>query len=775
MSVSRLLQHFLQHRFLRLAGSQLVAVAIFVALSFVLLRVRKLGTEIVEQFKASSLMLSVPAVEGSATENPEGSPRYCALPTIVVHALLVVAIAIPAFWFNRANLLSYIDGQYLLTLVQSQHEFAPFRLGFSTNPLQGLDDLAYFSNTRWIPELAIAAIIPDGTWQKIGIQTTAAVELFIAVGLLAAWVGATPGKAAAAGWLAVLAISPLSYPSLFYAVTPDGPQVVSLILMAIIIVPLWVGIGKGPLWQDPLWAIAISLLAWIQATAFGLFFALTAPFLTVFGVVFLVASRRNRAELIRKLTWGACILIVLTVSGLPQAMLGIADDSSFHFFREQAFRQEHPLSDGSLLFRPSERISWGLAMLGLAGALFSFRFGNERTRYFATATLALVALIVAASVTYAEFGYIAAIPIYFEYVLWPIYAMFAVFITCDGGRLIRSDYPKRHALPFAREWLLPMAPFVILVLWHGSNVLHKSQNGRPNIYPPRRLDITDFLSNEVGLMRDSLFRGRVVTMTGQRLPAQASWNEMFGLDLGVIGVIGNELRTIGLWYYTIPTLVEFSHTIPPLFYVVVTRYLVPSGDVQQRNILNMRLPNLRILRLLGVRYIVTDGDVTPGTDRRRMQAMPNETPALAVDEISDVNLGLSPVETVPLVSIGAALAWLEDKKVDFTRTAMLPGSGTGPLIAARDISIRIVRGGWRVRAKSDGHSLLVVPFAFSNCLKVVRSENASTPELLRADLLLTGIIFDGALDATIKYHQGPFENASCRLKDFGEIESFGDF
>lgn len=767
------MQHFLQHRFVGLAGSQLLTAAILVALAFVLLRFRRLGIEFVKKIKIRSLKLSVPLGEATPAEYPNRSRGCRALPTIIAHAFLVGVIAIPAFWLNRGNLLSYIDGQYLLTLVQSQNELAPFNLGFSINPLQGLDDLGYFSNTRWIPELAVAAIFAEVTWQKIGVQTTAAVELFIAVGLLAVWLGAAPGKAAAAGWLAVLAIAPLSYPSLFYGVTPDGPQIVSLSVMAFIVVVLWVGTGKGPLWLDLLRAGAISLLAWIEATAFGLFCSLTVPFLAAFGIVFLIASRHDRVEFWRKLFWAACILIVLTVSGLPQAMLGIALDSSFHFFREQAFRSEHPLSDGSLLFRTHERISWSIAALGLVGALFSFRYGNKRTRHFAGATLVVAFLIGASSVTYARFGHFPVIPIYFEYVLWPIYSIFAVFLTCAAWQLIQASHSGLCVLSSTKEWPLLVFPFAAVLAWHGSNILHESRNSRPNVYPPKPSVITAFLKSEVGITSGALFHGRVATMTGHGLPAGISWNEMFGLDIELIGALGNEHRTIGLWYYKIPTLIEFSHTIPPLFYAVVTRFLVPLGDVQQRDIVNMRLPNLKILRLLGVRYIVTDGGVTPGTDRLRTLAVPNGIAPLAVDEIPHVNLGLSPIEAVPLVSTNDALAWLGREDADFRRTAMLSGSDIGPFKEAHDIAIQIERGGWRVRANSDGHSLLVVPFAFSNCLQVVHSENASTPELRRADLLLTGIIFDRALDAAVKYRQGPFENAECRLNDFSEIKSLG--
>ena len=55
-----------------------------------------------------------------------------------------------------------------------------------------------------------------------------------------------------------------------------------------------------------------------------------------------------------------------------------------------------------------------------------------------------------------------------------------------------------------------------------------------------------------------------------------------------------------LWYYNIPTVFVFSHTISPMFYALAKRYLACEGD---RALLNLCCPNVRILRLLGVSYV----------------------------------------------------------------------------------------------------------------------------------------------------------------------------
>ena len=56
------------------------------------------------------------------------------------------------------------------------------------------------------------------------------------------------------------------------------------------------------------------------------------------------------------------------------------------------------------------------------------------------------------------------------------------------------------------------------------------------------------------------------------------------------------------------------------------RYLVHSSDLQVRTLLNMRRPDVHVLRLLGVRFVLTDSHLpTPGT--RRVSVMPLPAPA----------------------------------------------------------------------------------------------------------------------------------------------------
>ena len=52
-------------------------------------------------------------------------------------------------------------------------------------------------------------------------------------------------------------------------------------------------------------------------------------------------------------------------------------------------------------------------------------------------------------------------------------------------------------------------------------------------------------------------------------------------------------------------------------------------------------------------------------------------------------------------------------------------------------------------------------------------EGSAPARLLRADLLLTGVLFSGDLDARIALNTGPFVNPLCRLDDVADDKLMG--
>ena len=148
--------------------------------------------------------------------------------------------------------------------------------------------------------------------------------------------------------------------------------------------------------------------------------------------------------------------------------------------------------------------------------------------------------------------------------------------------------------------------------------------------------------------------------------------------------------------------------------------------------------------------------------------LPEGASILAVDEVPNPNIGVSPTTTIRLASPSEALAWIGQAEDNFERTAVLDGPDPGPLLPAANVEIRIERDGVAVRARSRGRSLVVIPFQFSHCLRAVSQAAGKSPELRRANLALTGLLFDGDLDTIIAYRQGPLQNVRCRLDDFAD-------
>jgi hypothetical protein len=87
------------------------------------------------------------------------------------------------------------------------------------------------------------------------------------------------------------------------------------------------------------------------------------------------------------------------------------------------------------------------------------------------------------------------------------------------------------------------------------------------------------------------------------------------------------------------------------------------------------------------------------------------------------------------------------------------------LVPANFESLTIERDGYRVKANSTGKSVLLLPIEFSRCWNITELHSGSPARLFRANLLLTGVVFEGKLDVRITFHTGPFNNPGCRLAD----------
>jgi hypothetical protein len=144
---------------------------------------------------------------------------------------------------------------------------------------------------------------------------------------------------------------------------------------------------------------------------------------------------------------------------------------------------------------------------------------------------------------------------------------------------------------------------------------------------------------------------------------------------------------------------------------------------------------------------------------------PDSSPATAPDEAEALRRALpehySPTETVIESSAQATLRALWSPTFDPRRLVVLTEPIEGTLVSATDAVLYFERGAVQV---STGQSLLVLPLQYSRCLTL---DSDSSGKLVRANLVDTGLLFAGKINAITRNRFGLFYSG-CRKHDLGD-------
>jgi hypothetical protein len=119
---------------------------------------------------------------------------------------------------------------------------------------------------------------------------------------------------------------------------------------------------------------------------------------------------------------------------------------------------------------------------------------------------------------------------------------------------------------------------------------------------------------------------------------------------------------------------------------------------------------------------------------------------VVIHELPEVNIGnYSPTEITTARSARLIVAALGAANFDFARQAIVSVDVRERLVPTRQMKMSVIRGGLHLSGQSGGTSLVVLPQQFSNCLRA----RDGRVRLVRANLIMTGVIFSGALDTDI--------------------------
>ncbi len=512
------------------------------------------------------------------------------------------------------------------------------------------------------------------------------------------------------------------------------------------------------LYCDPLWTM-VSGLAWVVP----------------FGVVTLSPLRRATI-VVRCAVLGGCVAVLL-LSGALEYVYLLSQYTARVQFPDLLQRPRLPLFASAIFWSKFARYFYWACVPGWALGIWLLR-GRAWTLTLAAAVSAVSLSAYMTAYLYLDGNWWLPLPLYLEH------ALFALFWTAA----VAGYWGGLEALaPHARGWIYKASQWQPRPLSLSSrqaaaataitSILAASTVPAIPIikafrypealsiywYEPwsNEPELREYLANKISLRVDSRFRGSAFFYT-------------FGYD---------EFLTLNnLWVDAVPTINEYSQLVTPqaIYFIQQLFKRDLSADLNWFrpwiNSGNASFPVLfRTFRALGVRYIGGyEPFHIPGMEHFRSASFPRRQPGhppalWVIYEIPDVNIGnYSPTEVTTARSAAEMIAILGAANFDFTRQAVLSSEIGGRLVPAHNMTLSVIRGGLHVSGRSDGISLVVLPQQYSNCLRA----HDGRVRLLRANLIMTGIMFSGALNTDISFDYGIF-SPGCRRADLADMKQLG--
>jgi hypothetical protein len=501
------------------------------------------------------------------------------------------------------------------------------------------------------------------------------------------------------------------------------------------------------LYCDPLWTL-VSALAWVVP----------------FAVVTLSPFRRDLI-LARCAVLGGC-LAVLFLSGALEYVYTLSQYTARVQFAEVLQRPRLP-DHASILFTSwAARYFYSACVLGWLFGLWLQR-GRAHTLVLAGAVSGVASLAYSAAYLLLDGTWSPPRPILIEHALFPLFVAAAITgywsalealatLAHHRMRLLQvPSFPPWQAAAVAMAVL--MAAFVPAAVIVYAVTFPKSRAHTWYEPWPNEPELRQFFGDTIGLHAGRRFGGSVYVLGD--------------------GAYGDLLTMANLWVEGVPTPIQYGQLVTPqaIYFIheVLKKDLTFELNWFRPWIGQKSWPTLiRTFRALGVRYVALYDPFEP-FDTAHLQSTSLLRRSLSegvghwvVYELPDVNVGnYSPTEMTIAQSGAEISARLGAAKFDFTRQVVLLTTIAEPLVPARDMQLSVIRGGLHLSGHSDSTSVVVLPQQFSHCLRA-RDDRV---RLVRANLMMTGVIFSGDIDTDIVFDYGVF-TPRCRWADISDIK-----
>ena len=726
-------------------------------------------------------------VTGSAAR-AETLPRGAAI------LILVASLGVLYFSFteNKDCLLFGLDGAAWRIMLHAQTVYRSLFTYTGVDPFQGSFD-------AWYPDFP-EFLLPSGLGLLLTGSVPGRVMTYFVYGiflLFAAYTLArTIGFERSVALLGALLLPTLALPGLVHSIAAlDGlfdldPHIAQIVGLSILIVAAFWALGRQKYFPAlflvfvPVLCLMIAILGLVDSVA------LMVPAVGLYGGASLLDARDWRDDILQLIA-GVLMIAVPAALGAIQYVYGLIGYTAYNFFSAEFYQTRGQFAFASSLFGYSSLGRLAIP-LGIVGALWVAFTGAGRLRLFALTHLVATSMFLGFAVMVVEFAhsYQGPSPVYFETCFWPYDLLFAgvailtvlrsllllphvafngtaVMATVTSLRSLVLERARRSAV-FPRLDVIALAGLLLLVA--GFNAVQASRRDElcpaGAFNPIQPTTITDIMKNAIPVVPGKSFNGLAATIYGLRGKPSISWYDFHRFDASIWRHTGNDLRTVGLWQYNIPTLFQYFTFITPPYYLLLTDFLARPQDQQFRSVLVLTRINEAKMRLWGVRFVITDIDSGVGSTRVELPVGNNETVRLI--ELSNVNVGdYSPTEVKRAADFHDGLAIMHDPTFDGRSIVVTDAAFDGPFVNAANVKLVYEKDGFSLQATSPGRSLLVLPIQYSHCWTI---SGGGDPSLFRADLMQLGVIFTGNLDARLIFRFGPLFAGRCRIEDLRDMK-----
>ena len=693
---------------------------------------------------------------------------------VLINLFLFVTIFFILLRNNIKSLYFGLDGSYTLELTR-EYSNLQFIFGYQSAILKGISNV-YFPLNPWLdPGLLLLVIFGQSEGVQILSYVIFALELGTAAFLVCKIVDLPIRTCTLGFWILPLVALPLFDISAIYQVMMLIPHLSTGILVTVLIIACYQKIGQvhksGHIFISAIvYASIIFLLTCYIALAQPALLIIMLPVLVIFNLALLL-SCKSIVEIKFKAYMALLLLLGLSI-GPMSYLYGLFTYTAPGFFSADFHNDRMSLGFASIVFH---RVVGPLIVIAsVFGVVIKIRAGSISNKYVFKAFLYSLVLLLTCGLLASKFSvWIGPSPIYFEFFLWPFYAAFAAIpIIWIVDRFYKISLINKYVVKYspARCDLIIIVVTLCIAYHFGSrHYINLAQQ-----YPPSRSIVVDYLKNDIQIGASaSPYRGRVATFTGLNIKdTSINWLTLHSLDQQLIRKIHNDHRMVGLWYYNIPTLFEYSPFITPAFHWYTKTFLSIPSDKPLRSAITIRNPDSKFLTNIGVKYIITDKEVDDSKLIKIQRVTQNEN--LYLYELLNPNIGnYSPTKIIRASSLQEYKELMSSSSFDFKNEVILDREAEVPpnLEAATGVSLNVSTSLIKVTATSQGKTLLLLPFEFSNCLT---ANGLNGAKLVRANLLQVAIIFEKELSVSIEYKTGPYLSSFCRVQDRNEFKKIID-